>query len=78
MIDGTDEEYKCGLTISRFVLGLERIEAASFLRSNGTFQYLTGPTQLLHPIVRRRLLRAVPMYAANRGPHIRQKTDKHW
>lgn len=24
------------------VLGLERIETASFLRSNGTFQYLTG------------------------------------
>ena len=24
------------------VLGLDRIETASFLRSNGTFQYLTG------------------------------------
>jgi len=25
-----------------FVLGLDRLETASFLRSNGTFQYLTG------------------------------------
>ena len=24
------------------VLGLDRLETASFLRSNGTFQYLTG------------------------------------
>ena len=27
------------------ILGLDRIETASFLRSNGTFQYLTGHTE---------------------------------
>ena len=31
------------------VLGLDRIETASFLRSNGTFQYLTGLPSFLIP-----------------------------
>lgn len=38
------------------VLGLERIEAASFLRSNGIFQYLTGLPQFPNPTTLRRFL----------------------
>jgi hypothetical protein len=30
------------MILALLVLGLDRIETASFLRSNGTFQYLTG------------------------------------
>jgi len=53
------------------VLGLDRIEAASFLRSNGTFQYLTGLPGFPDPqTLRRFLLNAPPsvwehLYHAN-------------
>jgi hypothetical protein len=33
------------------VLGLDRLETASLLRSNGTFQYLTGLPSQPHPQV---------------------------
>ena len=42
------------------VLGLERIEAASFLRSNGTFQYLTGLLGFPDPQTLRRFLLNAP------------------
>jgi hypothetical protein len=46
------------------VLGLDRIETASFLRSNGTFQYLTGLPRFPDPqTLRRFLLHAPPLFA---------------
>ena len=42
------------------VLGLDRIEAASFLRSNGTFQYLTGLPGFPDPQTLRRFLLNAP------------------
>jgi hypothetical protein len=45
------------------VLGLDRIEAASFLRSNGTFQDLTGLSSFPDPqTLRRFLLQAPPRF----------------
>jgi hypothetical protein len=38
------------------VLGLDRLEAASFLRANGVFQYLTGLPQFPNPTTLRRFL----------------------
>jgi len=43
------------------VLGLDRIETASFLRSNGTFQYLTGLPSFPDPQTLRRFLLNAPM-----------------
>jgi hypothetical protein len=42
------------------VLGLDRIETASFLRSNGTFQYLTGLPGFPDPQTLRRFLLNAP------------------
>ena len=42
------------------LLGLGRIETASFLRSNGTFQYLTGLPDFPDPQTLRRFLRGAP------------------
>lgn len=42
------------------VLGLDRLETASFLRSNGTFQYLTGLPGFPDPQTLRRFLRNAP------------------
>ena len=42
------------------VLGLDRIETASFLRSNGTFKYLTGLPGFPDPQTLRRFLRKAP------------------
>ena len=42
------------------VLGLDRIETASFLRCNGTFQYLTGLPSFPDPQTLRRFLRNAP------------------
>lgn len=42
------------------VLGLDRIETASFLRSNGTFQYLTGLPSFPDPQTLRRFLLHAP------------------
>ena len=42
------------------LLGLDRIETASFLRSNGTFQYLTGLPSFPDPQTLRRFLRNAP------------------
>ena len=42
------------------VLGLDRIETASFLRSNGTFQYLTGLPSFPDPQTLRRFLFFAP------------------
>jgi hypothetical protein len=45
------------------VLGLDRIETASFVRSNGTFQYLTGLPNFPDPqTLRRFLLQAPPRF----------------
>ncbi len=41
-------------------LGLDRIETASFLRSNGTFQYLTGLPNVPDPPTLRRFLLQAP------------------
>jgi hypothetical protein len=38
------------------ILGLDRLEAASFLRSNGVFRYLTGLPQVPNPTTLRRCL----------------------
>src|SRR5258708_20165787 len=42
------------------VLGLDRIETASFLRANGTFQYLTGLPSYPDPQTLRRFLSQAP------------------
>ena len=42
------------------VLGLDRLETASFLRSNGTFQYLTGLPNFPDPQTLRRFLHHAP------------------
>ncbi len=42
------------------VLGLDRLETASLLRSNGTFQYLTGLQNFPDPQTLRRFLRQAP------------------
>src|SRR6202165_5151577 len=42
------------------VLGLDRLESASFLRSNGTFQYLTGLPSFPDPQTLRRFLLQAP------------------
>ena len=42
------------------VLGLDRLETASFLRSNGTFQYLTGLPAFPDPQTLRRFLFQAP------------------
>src|SRR5229473_249882 len=42
------------------ILGLDRIETASFLRSNGTFQYLTGLPSFHDPQTLRRFLLQAP------------------
>ena len=42
------------------VLGLDRLETASFLRSNGTFQYLTGLPSFPDPQSLRRFLLQAP------------------
>jgi Transposase DDE domain group 1 len=42
------------------ILGLDRIETASFLRSNGTFQYLTGLPSFPDPQTLRRFLLQAP------------------
>ena len=45
------------------ILGLDRLETASFLRSNGTFQYLTGRQSYPDPqSLRRFLLQAAPEF----------------
>src|SRR6266853_1241885 len=46
------------------VLGLDRLETASFLRSNGTFQYLTGLPNFPDPQTLRRFLLHAPGYSA--------------
>jgi len=47
------------------ILGLDRLETASFLRSNGTFQYLTGLPNYPDPqSLRRFLLQAPPEFRA--------------
>src|SRR5450759_382274 len=43
------------------VLGLDRLETASFLRSNGTFQYLTGLPSFPDPQTLRRFLLQSPL-----------------
>src|SRR3989442_8393215 len=42
------------------VLGLDRLETASFLRSNGTFQYLAGLPNFPDPQTLRRVLLSPP------------------
>src|ERR1700731_481233 len=44
------------------VLGLDRLETASFLRSNGTFQYLTGLQSFPDPQTLRRFLLNAPAH----------------
>lgn len=44
------------------ILGLDRIETASLLRSNGTFQYLTGLPSFPDPQTLRRFLLNAPAY----------------
>src|SRR5215831_11431300 len=46
--------------VYRLVLGLDRLETASFLRSNGTFQYLTGLPSFPDPQTLRRFLLQAP------------------
>lgn len=48
------------------ILGLDRIEAASFLRSNGTFQYLTGLPSFPDPQTLRRFLLHAPSFLWDR------------
>ena len=49
--------------VSPIVLGLDRIETSSFLRSNGAFQYLAGLPSFPDPqTLRRFLLQAPPRF----------------
>jgi len=63
------------------LLGLDRIEAASFLRSNGTFQYLTGLPNFPDPQTLRRFLLHAPMRL---WEHLHRANDRllqqfiHW
>jgi hypothetical protein len=51
------------------VLGLDRLEAASFLRSNGIFRYLTGLPQFPDPTTLRRCLH-------HAGPELREQLQR--
>ena len=51
------------------ILGLDRIESASLLRANGTFQYLTGLPSFPDPQTLRRFLLKAP-------PHLRQQLHR--
>jgi hypothetical protein len=52
------------------ILGLDRIETASFLRSNGTYQYLTGLPNFPDPqTLRRFLLHALSGVGDQHGSH---------
>src|SRR3974390_2506812 len=44
------------------ILGLDRLETASLLRSNGTFQYLTGLSSFPDPQTLRRFLLNAPVH----------------
>ena len=55
------------------ILGLDRIEAASFLRSNGTFQYLTGLPAFPDPQTLRRFLLNAP---ATTWQHLHRTNDR--
>jgi hypothetical protein len=55
------------------ILGLDRIEAASFLRSNGTFQYLTGLPAFPDPQTLRRFLLNAP---AATWTHLHRANDR--
>ena len=43
------------------ILGLDRIETSSLLRSNGTFQHVTGLPGFPNPQTLRRFLRNAPL-----------------
>ena len=55
------------------VLGLDRIETASFLRSNGTFQYVTGLPSFPDPQTLRRFLWKAP---ARFWEHLHRANDR--
>jgi Transposase DDE domain group 1 len=66
-----DFRLRCGYSLSQMllcllypvVLGLDRLETAALLRSNGTFQYLTGLPSYPDPqTLRRFLLQAAPEF----------------
>jgi hypothetical protein len=50
-------------------LGLDRLETAAFLRSNGTFQYLTGLQSFPDPQTLRRFLVQAPGLALEGDAH---------
>jgi hypothetical protein len=63
------------------LLGLGRIETASFLRSNGTFQYLTGLPDYPDPQTLRRFLSGAPAefrHQLQRINHRLQQRFVHW
>ena len=65
------------------VLGLDRIETSSFLRLNGTFQYLTGLPSFPDPqTLRRFLLQAPPRFWEGCGcfrfPHFYEILATRW
>jgi hypothetical protein len=63
------------------VLGLDRIETASFLRTNGTFQYLTGLPSYPDPQTLRRFLSQAPTdfrQQLHRVNHWLQQRFIHW
>jgi len=55
------------------ILGLDRLETASFLRSNGTFQYLTGLPSFPDPQTLRRFLLQAP---ASFWEHLHRINDR--
>lgn len=55
------------------ILGLDRIEAASLLGFNGTFQFLTGLPSFPHPQTLRRFLLVAPEEFL---PHLRRVNDR--
>lgn len=60
------------------VLGLDRLETASFLRSNGTFQYLTGFRSFPDPQTLRRFLLQAPEAFREQMQRVNQRLLQHF
>jgi hypothetical protein len=60
------------------VLGLDRLETASFLRSNGTFQYLTGFQSFPDPQTLRRFLLHAPASFREQVHRINDRLLRHF
>jgi hypothetical protein len=58
------------------ILGLDRIETASLLRSNGTFQYLSGLPSFPDPQTLRRFLLKAPVHLRQQLHHLNRRQNR--